>query len=181
MPCSCAVSTTSCGGGPSALTSSDGECCNAISICGPRGRVGPAEQVVAALDVVGQRRDVVVGEHLLDELPVLLRDHLLELRLEVVGARRPPGSSTLAGITRSTPYGLPSTCSSIHFSSISSSSGVKYERAEHAHASGPAHRGDDVTAMAEREDREFEAEFAGELRAHDADRRDAASHTCNTF
>ena len=35
---------------------------------------------------------------------------------------------------------------------------------------GAADRGDDVTAMAEREDRELEAQLPGELRAHDADR-----------
>ena len=73
-------------------------------------------------------------------------------------------------MTRSTPYGLPSTCSSIHFSSISSSSGVKYERAEHAHAAGPADGGDDVAAVAEREDRELEAQVPGESCAHAADR-----------
>ena len=50
-----------------------------------RGRVGPAEQVMAALDVVGQRRHVVLGEHLLDPVAVLLGDHRLELALEVRG------------------------------------------------------------------------------------------------
>ena len=38
-----------------------------------RGRVGPAEQVMAALGALGQRRHVVLGEHLLDPVAVLLR------------------------------------------------------------------------------------------------------------
>ena len=58
-----------------------------------RGRVGPAEQVVAALDVVGQRRHVVLGEHLLDPVAVLLGDHLLERALEV-RRRRPLRAAT---------------------------------------------------------------------------------------
>ena len=43
-----------------------------MSSCGRAVGVGPAEQVVAALDVVGQRRHVVLGEHLLDPVAVLL-------------------------------------------------------------------------------------------------------------
>ena len=46
------------------------------------GGVGPAEQVVR-VPVLGQRRDVVLGEHLLHEVAVLLRDHRLELALEL--------------------------------------------------------------------------------------------------
>ena len=61
-------------------------------------------------------------------------------------------------MTTSTPYGLPSTWSSIQLSSVSSSSGVKYERAEHAHAAGAADRGDHVAAVTEREDRKFDSE-----------------------
>ena len=44
--------------------------------------------------------------------------------------------------------------------------GREVQGAEDAHPAGPADRGDDVAAVAEGEDREFQAEVAGELCAH---------------
>ena len=84
MPCSCAVCTTSAGGGPSAFTSSDTGCSSATSICAsPVVSVQPSRWCGST--VLGQRRDVVLREHLLDEVAVLLRDHRLELALELGG------------------------------------------------------------------------------------------------
>ena len=72
MPRSCAASTMSSGGGPSALTSSIGECWNAMSICGRAVASVQPSRWWPPLDVVGQRRDAVLGEHLLDPVAVLL-------------------------------------------------------------------------------------------------------------
>ena len=66
----------------------------------------------------------------------------------------------------STPYGRSPMCSSIQFSSISSCSGVKPDRAEHAEAAGLAHRDDDVTAVGEGEDRELDAELVADGGVH---------------
>ena len=77
-----------------------------------------------------------------------------------VGARGfSPLPSNLAGTMMSTPYGLPPTCSSIHDSSWSSCSGVYARRAEHAETARVGHRGDDVAAVAEGEEREVDAEL----------------------
>ena len=82
MSCSCAVCTTSAGGGPSAFDEQRHRVLERDVHLREPGGVGPAEQVVRVA-VVGQRRDVVLREHLLDEVAVLLRDHPLELRLEL--------------------------------------------------------------------------------------------------
>ena len=50
-----------------------------------RALVRPPEQAAAGVLVVGQRRHVVLGEHLLDEVLVLLRDHVVELLGHALG------------------------------------------------------------------------------------------------
>ena len=95
------------------------------------------------------------------------RDHRLELALEVVGAHA-LGQLDLGRHHEVDAVGLAVDVVvdplQLHLELV----GREVERAEHAHAAGPAHRGDDVAAVAEGEDREFEAEIPGELRAHGA-------------
>ena len=94
------------------------------------------------------------------------RDHLLELALEVFGARRPSGSSHLGRHHEVDAVRLAVDVLVDPLQLDLELFGREVQRAEHAHAAGPADRGDHVAAVAEREDREFEAEVAGELRAH---------------
>ena len=168
MPCSCACSTTSGGGGPSALTSIDTGCASATSTWpGPSSSTpSPAAFTTPASSVVGQRRDAVLVEQLLDELPGAPAGIIVVEAASRLASAPPPLPTYFAGITMSTPYGLPSTCSSIQFSSISSWSGLKRERAEHAEAAGLADRGDDVAAVREGEDRELDPETVTDRCAH---------------
>ena len=145
-----------------------------------RRRVGPAQQMVAALDVVGERRDAVVGEHLLDELAVLGCDHLFELRLEVLGIH------TFGQLDLGRHHEVDAVRLAVNvlfdpFQLDLELVGREVQRAQHAHASRPGHRGDDIAAMAEGEDGDVEAEVAGELRAHDARSYGWAARTCNRF
>ncbi len=140
-----------------------------------RGAVGPSEQVMPALDVVGQRRDAMVGEHLLDELTVLGRDHVLELFLEVfrmhtfrqldLGRHHEVDTVGLAVDVLLDPLQLDLELG-----------GTEVQRAEHTHAAGAAHRGNNVAAVAERKDRELHAEVACERRLHGADGKSHGPH-----
>ena len=84
-PCSCARSTTSLGGGPSAFTSSLIGCSSAISHLLAALLVHPAEQRPRSGSSSEQLRHVVLGEQLVDPVAVLLRDHLLELLAHALG------------------------------------------------------------------------------------------------
>ena len=108
------------------------------------------------------------------------RDHLLELALEVVGVDA-LGQLDLGRHDEVDAVGLAVDVLVDPLQLDLELVGREVERAEHAHAAGPAHRGDDVAAVAEREDRELEAQVPGELGAHAPDRTDAAAQTCNTF
>ena len=147
MSCSCAVSTMSFGGGPSAFTRRRGECCSAISICGRAvASVQPSRWCGFWSPSDGQRRDVVLRQHLLDEVAVLGRDHLLELVLEVfgleafgelhLGRHHEVDAVRLAVDVLVDPLQLDLELF-----------GREVQRAQHAHAAGATHRGDHVAAM----------------------------------
>ena len=75
--------------------------------------------------------------------------------------------SYLPGITMSTPYGLSPTCSSIQSQLDLELLGREADGAEHAEAAGLADGGDDVAAVGEGEDRELDAQLAGEVGLHE--------------
>ena len=95
-PAPCTWSMTSFGGEPSALAINLIGCLSATSTCDRGHRMQPAEHARGALLVVGQRRHPEVGERLVDEIAVRLRDQLVD-----VGGV--PSVGTLAGMTMSTP------------------------------------------------------------------------------
>ena len=132
----------------------------------PRG-VGPAEQVVR-VRVLGQGRDVVLGQHLLDEVAILLRDHRLELALELHGVTvRPPCLFEQRGRH----HEIDPVRAAVHVlvdpvELDLELLGREVQRAEHSHAAGLADRGHDVAAVAEGEDRELDAEAVANGRVH---------------
>ncbi len=136
-----------------------------MSIWGRAVGVGPPEQVVTARHLLGQGRHPVLRQHLFDPVAVLLADHRLELTFERVGVdtlrqldlgrHDEVDAVGLAVDVLVDPLQL-------DFELL----GREVQRPEDAHAPGPAHRGDDVATMTEREDREFQAQVAGELSAH---------------
>ena len=77
-----------------------------------------------------------------------------------------PLPTNFSGIAKSTPYGLPSMFSSIQRQLDLELVGAERERAEHAVAAGLAHRGDDVAAVREGEERELDAELVTDGGAH---------------
>ena len=145
---------------------------------GPRGRVGPSEQMVAT-GVLRQGRYAVLGEHLLHPFAMLRADHLLELALEVAGAHS-LGQLHLGRHHEVDAVGLAVDVLVDPLQLDLELLRGEVERAEDAHAAGPADRGDHIATVAEREDRKFEAEVPGELGAHQliVGRR---PYTCNTF
>ena len=116
-----------------------------------------------AFDAFGQRRHVVLGEHLLDEVAVLGRDHALE-RAEVellaladeLLRHREVDAVRLAVDVLVDPRELDLELV-----------GAERERAEHAVAAGLADRGDDVAAVREGEERELDAEPVTDRGLHD--------------
>src|SRR6478672_7938307 len=75
----------------------------------------PAEHPFVALLVIGKQWNTKLGKGFSDEVAVALRNQLLMSTAE-------PSCGTLAGMTTSTPYGLPSVFSSIQHSTRSRSS-----------------------------------------------------------
>ena len=169
MSCSCAVCTTSAGGGPSALTSSDTGCSSATSICAspvvsvqpsrwcgwPSSGSGGMSCSASTFSTKSRFSCGIIASSWRSSSAGSLSDaaRLLEQRRghhEVDAVR---AAVDVLVDPRS--------------SSISSSSGVKYERAEHAHPARLAHRGDDVAAVAEGEDRELDAEPVADGRCMD--------------
>ena len=165
IPCSCAVSTMSLGGGPSAFTSSDGECCNATSSCGravasvqpsrwcPRSTSSGSGGTSCSARIFSTQSRcscVIMSSSVLLEVRGVDAFGQLHLRrhdeVDAVGLAVDvlvdPGQLDLELV------------------------GGEVQRAEHAHAAGPGDRGDDVAAVTEREDRELEAHFPGESCAH---------------
>ena len=98
-------------------------CLSATATCGLAvASVQPSEIASGAL--VGERLHPVFGQQAVHELAVLLG--IIACSLVSSSSDEPRSApSYVAGITTSTPYGRPATWSSIHFSSSSSSSGVK--------------------------------------------------------
>ena len=78
--------------------------------------------------------------------------------------------SYFCGITRSTPYGLSPTCSSIQRALDLELLGREADRAQHAEAAGLRDGGHDVAAVGEGEDRELDAQSIAELGAHGSSR-----------
>ena len=78
-----------------------------------------------------------------------------------------PSVGIFAGITMSTPYGLPSVFSSIQLQDRLELVGVvEPDAAEHAHPAGPGDRRGDLLRRGEREDRVVDAEAVAQLGAH---------------
>ncbi len=126
MPWSCAVWTTSAGGGPSAFTSSDTGCSSATSICArPVVSVQPSRWCGFASSGSGEMSCSASTFSTKSRWPCGIIASSWRSSSEGSLSAPRASSSSVAGITRSTPYGRPSTCSSIHRSSTSSSSGVK--------------------------------------------------------
>ena len=117
-----------------------------------------------ALQILGQRRHVVLGEDLVGEVPVLLRDHRLEVgelgfvaaALPDVGHRHDDVSAVRLAVDVLVDPGQ------LDVELVRRVG----ERAEHAEASGAAHGRDDVAAMGEREDRELDPEILRDRRLH---------------
>ena len=129
----------------------------------------PGRDRAALVDLCRDRRHVVLGEHLLDELPVPLRDHrrellgrrLLAARADVVGRHDEVDAVRLAVDVVVDPVQLDLELL-----------GGEREGAEDAEAAGAADRGDDVAAVREREDRELDAELVTDGCAHRCSRID---------
>ena len=122
----------------------------------------------ARLDVVGHRRDAVLGEDLLDEVTVLLRDHRLELAFEIAGLDR----GTRLGRERGRHHEIDAVRLAVdvlvdpgelHLELV----GGEVQGPEHAESAGVGHCRDDVAAVAEREDRELDAEGVTDWCTHD--------------
>ena len=115
-----------------------------------------------ALSAFGQGRDVVLGQHLLDELPVLGRDQ----GLEGVEVERLTLAHELLGHGEVDPVGLAATVlvdpGELDLELVR----AEGQGAEHAVAARPADLGHDVSAMGEGKERELDAEAVTDLGAH---------------
>ena len=135
----------------------------ASTCAGPFELDAEAGRLHHAFDAFGQRRHVVLGEHLLDELAVLGRDHAFE-RAEVellaladeAFRHREVDAVRLAVDVLVDPGELDLELV-----------GAERERAEHAVAAGLADRGHDVPAVREGEERELDAEPVTDGGLHD--------------
>jgi len=100
MPRSCALAMTSGGGGPSAFAMRRAGWASATSTCLRANRVQPAHDAVAGLRAVRQRWHAEFAQGAVDEVPVCLGDHRVEVpdgpfgghpgRHDHVDAVRPP-------------------------------------------------------------------------------------------
>ena len=146
---------------------------SAISICGaPVASVQPstpAPMARAGLERLAPSPDVdaVVGEDLVDVVPVVLADHRPQLRADVrdvvdagVAIRRLHRHHHVDAVRLAAHVLVDPVQLELELV------GREGERAEHAHAAGVGDRGDDVAAVREGEDRELDAEHLGETVLH---------------
>ena len=124
------------------------------------------------LGAVGHRRDVVVGEDLLDVGPVLVGDE----RLEVVDPERLALADEVVRHGEVDAVGLAADVVVDPGELDLELVGAEGEGAEHAVATGPAHLGDDVAAVGEGEERELDAEAVTDLGAHVGQRNENVFH-----
>ena len=120
--------------------------------------VRPAQQPLHARRVVRQRRHAVLPQRLFDEVAVRLRDHRLELRQ--IAARRRRRHHHIDAVRLAIDVLVDPVELDLELLRR------KRQRAKHAHATGAADRSDDVTAVAEREDRKLDAELFADARLH---------------
>ena len=126
--------------------------------------VHPTEQALGPV-FLGELRHVVLGQELVDPVAVLLRDHLLELlahplRVELAGARVLRRHHDVDAVRLAVDVLVDPVQLDLELV------GRERQRAEHAEAARLAHRGDDVAAVAEREDRQVDAEHFARTGLH---------------
>ena len=127
--------------------------------------VGPAEQGARTGRVIGESRNAVALQDLRDEAAVLVGDHRLQRVLEPiaggqVGARGGGGHHHVHTVRTASDVLVDPATLDLELL------GGEGKGAEHAHAAGAADRGHHVTAVAEGEDGELEAEGLGDAGAH---------------
>jgi hypothetical protein len=130
-----------------------------------RGRLRPAEQLLAARLVAGQLGHAVVGEDLRAELAMLERDHLLQLGLELRGIHL-AHALVLAGDHDVDAVGLVADVLIDPLELDLELLRREADGAEHAEAPRLRDGGDHVAAVGEGEDRELDAEPVAERGLH---------------
>ena len=129
------------------------------------GRLGPAEE----LQRVGVRvrgGDAVVGEDLLGEVEMLLRDHLLEHLGEFIAGHIGVHALVLVRDHDVHAVGMVADVLVDPGALDLQLFGREADRTEHPEAAGPADGDDDVAAVSERKDRELDAELVTERGVH---------------
>ncbi len=127
--------------------------------------VRPAQQVATVLGVGRELRDAVLVEHPLDEVAVLLRDHLLEHGVHLADVHTGDG----LGLGRHDDVDAVRAAADL---ALDVAEGrrelVRREphRTQDSHATGLADLDDDVRHVAEGEEREVDAELVGQWGAH---------------
>ena len=127
--------------------------------------VHPAEQALGPLVLLAERRDAVLGEHLVEPLAVVLGDHRLQLvghpvGIELARARIRRGHHHVDAVGLSVDVVVDPVELDVELL------GREGQCTEHAEPAGAAHGGDDVAAVAEGEDRQVDAERVADARVH---------------
>ena len=163
-PCSCAWSMTSFGGDPSALAISLIGCASAISTCRcATSSVQPSTP--CGLLALRQRRQVEALHQLVDVAPVVRVDHRADLGQHLVGV----GAVHVDRLLRH--HGVDAVGLAVHVlvdpvELDLELLGAEADRAEHTEPAGLAHRGDDVAAVGEGEDRVLDPEHVAQRGSH---------------
>ena len=112
----------------------------------------------------------MVGEDLVDVVPVVLADHRPQLRPDV--RHVVDAGVAIHGLHRHHDVDAVRLAADVLVDPLQLELELvrrEGERAEHAHAAGVRHRGDDVAAVREGKDRELDAEHLGETVLHACD------------
>ncbi len=119
----------------------------------------------AALEILGERWDLVTLQQLLDEIAVALGDHRVEVR--EVGLVAAALAHVLHGHDDVDAVGLAVDVLVDPVELDLELFGSEGERTQHSESTGAADRGNDVAAVREGEDRKFDVELVGDRCTHD--------------